>query len=122
MTYFKAFDNKKHFAWMEKCLLCWEAAEQCITECITTGKNLNCCNICRDCAEICGLCIKFEAQQSTFFGHLCLVCADICEACAIECDKYSEHSIACKNCADACRVCVATCKETAYKSEKEVNQ
>jgi len=41
----------------------------------------------------------------------------MCEACAVECDKYSMESVACKNCADACRVCAAACRETATREK-----
>lgn len=121
MTYFKILDKKKHFKWLEKCLLCWELCEQCISESINDSKNLSCCNISRDCAEICSLCIKFEAQRSSFFGNLCQVCADICEACAKECDKYSHESETYKNCAEACRVCAEYSLEAAGNSMGNVN-
>jgi hypothetical protein len=117
MTYFKSLDKKKHFKWLEKCLLCWEACEQCISESITSGKHLSICNICRDCAEICSLCIKFEAQKSGFFENLCQVCADICTACAKECEKYANESVACAACAEACRVCAEYSLEAAGKSK-----
>lgn len=80
MTYFKAFD--KHFAWMGKLPALLGGCRTVYCRMHLSWENLSCCNVCRDCTEICSLCIKFKAQQSTFFEQLCLVCADICEACA----------------------------------------
>ena len=121
MSYFKALDKKKHFKWLEKCLICWEACEQCIAESISTGKYLSCCAILRDCTEMCALCIRFEAQKSSFFENLCKVCADICEACAKECEKFSTENEMFKQCADACRTCAAYSLEAAGKVNETLN-
>ena len=122
MNEFKILDKKKHFKWLETCLVCWEACEQCISESINTGKYLSCCNICRDCTEMCSMCIKFEAQRSGFFENLCQVCADICLATAKECEKFSEENIIFKNCADACRNCAEHSLEIAHKNNASMDK
>ena len=61
-----------------------------------------------DCAEICTLAISFISRSSEHAEHLLHECADICEACAAECEKHSrmEH---CRECADICRTCAEAC-------------
>jgi hypothetical protein len=39
------------------------------------------------------------------------VCADLCEACAVECGKHKGETM--RKCAEACRRCAATCREVA---------
>ncbi|MGH2565551.1 MAG: hypothetical protein ACRDE5_13630, partial [Ginsengibacter sp.] len=99
-----------HFDWMQKCLICWKLCEEVISESIQNGKYLSLINVCRDTAEMCSQCIKFEAQSSPFFQHLCEVCAEICETCSKELgnhknesDLISETIKACNELANACR-------------------
>lgn len=113
MADFKWMEKKKHFEWMQKCLHCWEACEALITDSIKKEKYLTPLHIARDCAEICSMCIKFEAQRSTFFEQLCQVCSNICDACATECEKFSTESPFAKECAEACRACAIASREIA---------
>ena len=61
-----------------------------------------------DCAAICSLAAGFVARGSEHAGHLLRECADLCNACAEECEKHKamEH---CQDCAEACRKCAAAC-------------
>lgn len=113
---FKLMKKKKHFEWLQKCLVCWEASENLISECIKEQKNINILNIARDCAEICSLCIKFEAQRSGFFEQLCQVGANICDACADECERSADRTKAVEKCAEVCRICSEACRATAADS------
>ena len=116
MADFKWLEKKKHFEWMQKCLNCWEACEALITDSIKTEKYLTPLHVARDCAEICSMCIKFEAQCSTFFEQLCQVCANICDACSAECEKFTNENTFARECHDACQACAAACRETAANS------
>jgi len=42
---------------------------------------------------------------------ICGQCADICEACAVECDKFDMDM--CKQCAQVCRACASECRKMA---------
>ena len=61
-----------------------------------------------DCAEICKLAISFVSRGSEHAQHILNESAEICKACAEECEKHSrmEH---CKRCAEACRHCAEVC-------------
>ncbi len=61
-----------------------------------------------DCAEICRTTASLLSRGSEHGEHLLKECAEICNACADECDKHSrmEH---CKRCAEECRRCAEEC-------------
>ena len=70
-----------------------------------------CIRLDRDCAAICSLAINAMASDSEFIKQICKLCADICIACAVECEKHAAHMEHCKLCAAACRKCAAECSE-----------
>lgn len=65
-----------------------------------------------DCADICRLTASLLSRGSVHGIHLLNECAEVCEACAEECEKHS-HMEHCKKCAEACRHCAEECSETA---------
>lgn len=97
---------------IDVCLACIITCESCITDCINDG-NKQCILLCRDCADICALCARFEARGSQFAQDLHSLCAKICTACSIECAKHASHHDSCKACAEACKKCAAVCEEHA---------
>jgi hypothetical protein len=61
-----------------------------------------------DCASICQLTSSLIARGSEHGIHLLKECAEICDACASECERHDmEH---CKACAEECRVCADECR------------
>lgn len=95
---------------IDACLTCFEACESCATECIdmVEENHLQCISLCRDCSEICTLSVKLEQRDSDFKQQVLKLCADICNACANECEKFDEHDH-CTKCAEACRKCAEVC-------------
>ena len=61
-----------------------------------------------DCADICRLTASLLSRGSEHGNHLLKECAEVCEACAEECEKHS-HLEHCKRCADVCRDCAEAC-------------
>lgn len=59
-----------------------------------------------------GACATLLSGNSRFAYQLCGVCADMCDACAAECEKYSDVETM-RICAEACRRCGKTCREVA---------
>ena len=51
------------------------------------------------------------SRNSEFSNKICGQCADICEACAVECDKFDMDM--CKQCAQVCRACASECRKMA---------
>jgi Domain of Unknown Function (DUF326) len=102
------------------CFDCVEACERCATACLMMGDRdskqhdlTHCVRLCRDCADICTLCGRLDARGSEFSRQYMLLCADVCDACAIECEKHADHLAHCKACAEACRKCAKECREMA---------
>ncbi len=62
-----------------------------------------------DCAGICDVVADYLIRGSPFRAKACALCAEICEACAAECEKHTHarHWIAC---VDACRRCAEACR------------
>ncbi|OFZ00667.1 MAG: four-helix bundle copper-binding protein, partial [Bacteroidetes bacterium RIFCSPLOWO2_12_FULL_31_6] len=65
---------------IDACLVCVVTCEECITDCIKDG-NQDCISLCRDCADICTLCARFDARGSAYGQELHALCAEICKAC-----------------------------------------
>ena len=76
--------------------------------------DLECAAICRSAAELMSL-------GSEHAHQLCAVYADICDACAAECEKHS-HLEHCKQCAEACRRCAEECRSMAKQSAGMMHQ
>jgi hypothetical protein len=115
----KWLQKQEHFDWMQKCLTCWKMCEEFISWSIQNGKYVNSINICRDTAEMCSQCIKFEAQRSPFFQQLCEVCAEICERCAIDMETFKNENEIFSETLDSCRIFAIACKEVAEKQKRE---
>ena len=99
------------------CLECLIACERCITDCIAAD-NKTCIILCRDCADICALCARFEARGSQFAHDLHTLCAKICRACSLECAKHAAHHESCKICAETCKKCAEICEELSASTHK----
>ena len=95
---------------MEIFMECAAACENCVSLCINDGKPLSCCPLCMDCADICLLCFRLESHNSVNLKAAARLCADFCEACAVECEKHAGYHAHCKACAEACRKCAEACR------------
>ena len=92
--------------------------EEFIAWSIQNGKYVRSINVCRDAAEMCSQCIKFEAQSSPFFMHLCEVCAEICKSCVTELSKYKSENDIFPKTIESCNVFANSCLEVAQKQKK----
>ncbi len=119
MNELKYIRSEEHFDWLDKCLKCWRTCEDFIAQSIEQGKCLTAINICRDTAEMCSQCIKFEAQRSSFFKQLCEVCASICLNCSKEINNCKNLDTISKNTARSCEDLAEAClKVSQNKSER----
>jgi hypothetical protein len=62
----------------------------------------------KDCEEICRLTAQILERNSENGELLLKICSDVCEICAVECEKHPE-AMHCKECADVCRRCAEMC-------------
>lgn len=98
---------------------CVEACNQCYQMCLHEAMN-HCLesggeHVAPDhfrtminCAEICQTAVNFMLSSSVFSSQLCRVCAEVCDACASNCEK-----IGMDDCARTCRECAENCREMA---------
>lgn len=103
----------------EKFQTCINACYECATECkhcenaclneTDVSKMVRCIKLDGECATICLAAATLMSGGSGFSNDICRLCAEMCEACATECEKHS-HMEHCKKCAEVCRSCARECK------------
>jgi hypothetical protein len=94
-----------------------QIAEESATAGAATSADVNqqivkimtsCAQINRECATICWTSAALMSMDSQFAKQFCNLCADICDACAQECERRDiDH---CKVCAKTCRICAEECR------------
>ena len=86
--------------------LCNRCSSACLQE-EDVKMMAKCIQLDMECAAICYLSAQLMSLGSERAKDICIICADICNECSIECGKHeSEHckqcSIAGRNCSDEC--------------------
>jgi hypothetical protein len=69
----------------------------------------------QDCAEICQTAVNFMIRGSAMHGLICLVCAEVCDATADECQRFADDPTEAE-CLDACRRCAESCRQMAEEA------
>lgn len=106
----------------DECMRCARLCEECVSECIRmdmTGMTRPAA-LCRDCAEVCTLAMKYLLRESPYFFEACHLCATVCEACATACDEQKSLHLSCESfdrCAAACHSCAIACKQVSAISD-----
>src|SRR5688572_10606155 len=98
---------------LQECTDCAIECRRCADACLKeedVNKLTLCISLDLQCAAICELVVHFMIINSPFLDKLCHICADICDACAKECEKHGSHRRHCVDCALACRDCAAACR------------
>jgi hypothetical protein len=99
---------------IEACLNCVYFCNHCASSCLEeedSDKLARCIQLDLECAAVCKAAADLMALGSDHANQLCQICADICAACAEECDKYTYSH--CRECAKICRVCAEECSSMA---------
>ena len=106
----------------EKMQECIENCEDCHRACVTTFAHClrqgdehfapDPIRLLQDCAQICATSADFLLRGSDLHNRTCLICAEVCERCADECDRFpSDRTV--QQCAEACRTCAESCRRMA---------
>lgn len=98
---------------MDNCLEAVQACEWCASACIEEGEPemVTCIQRCRDVADVASLHARLMARDSEFHAGVAGVCAEVCEACAEECEQFeAEH---CQTCAEVVSRCADSCRRMA---------
>ncbi len=99
---------------IKSCLECMEACNICYDSCLKEEDlkmMVSCIRLDRECADICALAVKSMQSNSPFVNQICILCAEICEACGNECKNH--HHEHCQKCAEACFRCAEECRKFA---------
>ena len=76
-----------------------------------------CIRLALDCAEACATTGPALARRTganaALLSRMVETCADLCRACAIECDRHGVEHEPCRLCAEACWACEQACREAA---------
>jgi hypothetical protein len=100
---------------IEQCLACHSVCTEMVTHCLEkSGKyaDVDQIRLLLDCAEICRTSAGFMMRGSDLHALTCGVCAEVCERCAIACEKMADDP-AMKRCAEECRRCAVSCRQMA---------
>ena len=71
-----------------------------------------CIQLDRDFGTVCWTASQLMSRDSEFVKQIFNACAELCDACADECEKHW-HMEHCKLCAQACRTCAEECRKMA---------
>ena len=101
---------------MKRCIdvgvTCEKVCRETIIHCLHHGRehaDPKHIGLMKDCASMCRASAELMMTNSQFSKEQCALCVKICNACANECDKFSESFM--KECAKICRDCAKTCEQ-----------
>ena len=105
--------EEKYQKCINLCYGCAQACDACTAACLNekdVKKLTMCIELNQDCAEACVWTARYMARNSVLSEAACSMCAEICDACADECEKHKtmEH---CVKCAKACRETAKECRK-----------
>lgn len=102
-------------ACIQNCIQCHQVCENLVRYCLKKGgmhAEAQHIRLLQDCSQICSITADFMLRESPFHTRTCSVCAEICLACAEDCDRMGDDERM-KNCAQICRQCADSCKRMA---------
>jgi hypothetical protein len=97
---------------IDACQECATICNHCASECLKESdvqSLTNCIRLDMECAAICRSAAELMSMGSEYSERMRYLCADICFACAQECDKHTSHMGHCAECAETCRTCAKVC-------------
>lgn len=101
---------------IQRCTECRNVCLQTIAHCLRLGgkhASPEHIGLLMDCAAICETSSRFMLNQSPFHKKTCSVCAEVCTACADDCEKMAGGDRVMQMCADTCRSCAESCAHMA---------
>ena len=106
----------------DECMRCARLCEECVSECVRMNMTgmARPAELCRDCADVCMLALKYLVRESPYFFEARHLCAKVCEACGTACDEQKPlhpGGELFSSCAAACHRCAGACKQVGVISE-----
>ena len=101
---------------IEHCTRCHQVCLQTIQHCLGMGgmhAEQSHIRLLADCAQICSINADFMLRDSPLHARTCAICAEVCQHCAADCDRFGGGDPQMKLCADTCRHCAESCRKMA---------
>ena len=99
----------------DQAIACMVECEHCADACMGEAEMKKCARMCMDTAEGCRSLATLMVRGSYVIAPHAKACAEVCEACASECEKHDmDH---CKKCAEACRTAAKAYRQIAGVKE-----
>jgi len=105
--------NYHHYkSCIDACLKCAALCNHCASACLQEDdlKMMSrCIQLDMECAAMCYAAAQLMSLGSEKATEICHLCADMCDACGMECGQHeNEH---CEECAGACKLCAEECRK-----------
>ena len=100
----------------EECARSFEICTRTATHCLELGgrhAEAVHINLLLDCAEICRTSEAVLRRGSARYSLICWACAQICRACAADCERLAGGDPVMTECAAQCRHCAESCEDVA---------
>jgi|SRR5688572_23280124 len=105
-------DQLKYKSCIDACHECAVECDHCTISCLQekdVQNMIKCIELNIYCADMCRQVIRFLSLGDDHFADsICNLCAEICEACSVECSKYPHDH--CQRCATVCMQCAEECR------------
>jgi hypothetical protein len=102
---------------ISSCLECAAVCTMCADACAAepdVAELRRCIRLNADCADLCGAVARVLGRtgdpHSGALRAAVDACAEICVACASECQKHADHHEHCRQCAEVCMRCARACQ------------
>ena len=102
---------------IERCFSCAQTCTVCADACLSEDAIdmlARCVRLDLDCADICMTTGRIASRRTetneSVLVQLLELCANVCQACAEECERHASHHEHCKICAAECRRCEESCR------------
>jgi len=96
------------------CLECHALCTETATHCLMMGSmhaSPSHQKLLADCAQACLASAGFMARMSEYHIEYCRLCAELCSACATDCEQLASGDKTMLHCAQVCRRCEESCRQ-----------
>jgi hypothetical protein len=102
-------------ACVQECTRCHHVCLESVSHCLEKGGSSaepSHIRLLMDCSAICAASADFMLHSSDHYQSVCVVCAQVSEACAVACERLSDD-LDMRECAAICRSCAESCRQVA---------
>ncbi|SFH12248.1 protein of unknown function [Pedobacter insulae] len=99
---------------IDACLQCAAVCNHCAASCTQeddVNMMANCIALDMQCAAVCYTAAQLMSMGSDKAKAMCVICAELCEACGNECGKHDMKH--CQECSQLCLACAQECRKMA---------